>query len=203
MSFKVHHLFQRQNSSTISVKAIHTSRTAFCKGFQIKWRASFVSSITSTQLVDNLLGKGQATVILRDSSQQQAQLWICFIFKSHSQCRSCTSWIVPFTYTVIMLKNHSNRYKRKRTPISICTLRALLHRHTCPILKKGQLISGFTIYVQLGASSRTVQPKQLPKSQHIFSKRSSALGLTSSTSKGIWPTIYSVWQSSGNMNSFS
>lgn len=116
MSSKVHHLSQRQNSSTISVKAIHTSRTAFCKGFQIKWRASFVSSITSTQLVDNLLGKGQATVILRDSSQQQAQLWICFIFKSHSQCRSRTSWIVPFTYTVIMLKNHSNRYKRKKDP---------------------------------------------------------------------------------------
>lgn len=70
--------------------------------------------ITSTQLEDNLLGKGQATVTLRDSSQQQIQLWICFLFKSNFQYRSCISGNVPFAYIVIMLKNPSNRYKRKK-----------------------------------------------------------------------------------------
>lgn len=39
-----------------------------------------------------------------------------------------------------------------------------------------------------------MQLKQLPKSQNVFCKTSSALGLTSSISKGIWPTIYSVWE---------
>lgn len=200
MSSKVRHLFQRQNSSITSVKAILTSRRAFWQRLPNKVKDKLC--ITSTQLEDNLLGKGQATVTLRDNSQQQTQLWICFIFKSHFQYRTWISWNVPFTYIVIMLKNHRNRYKRKKCPISICTLRALLHRQPYPGLKKGQLIFGLQVYVILGASSRTVQLKQLPKSQNIFCKRSSALVSLQAFLEGFDPP-YILCESSGNVSSFS